>query len=101
MIFTSPHAKLSIVITPSRHTHDQFGGRVFVAGKKVKFHDGRYKTEDKEIIDFLLKHKDLGYRFHAEGVKTDKSKVVAAKKEEEALAVKTKADKTDKKVSKK
>lgn len=101
MIFTSPHAKLSIVITPARHTFDSVGGRMFVAGKKVKFADGRFRTEDKEVIEFLLNHKDLGIRFHAEGVKTEKSKVIEAKKKEEALAEETKAEKTDKKVSKK
>lgn len=101
MIFTSPHAKLSIVVTPSRHAFDQSGKRMFLAGKRAKFNDGRFKTEDKEIIEFLLQHQDLGYRFHAENVKHDVSKVEVAKKKEETLSSETKANKTDKKISKK
>ena len=100
MIFTSPYSKLAIVVKPSMHSHDASGKRFFQAGKKAQFVDGRFRTEDKEIIEHLLAHKDLGVMFHAESVKADKQKVESAKKKDESLAKATKAESTNKKAPK-
>lgn len=64
MLFLSPqYASYKIWITPPYHKLGNQGMREFVAGTCVKFENGRYSTEDKDIIKALKESRFCGVDF--------------------------------------
>lgn len=100
--FTSPSMSLSIVVTPSRYRYANNGDRYFAEGKHAKFVNGKFDTEDEEIVAFLMKHPDYGVLFNCvnPGVTVSKEEVREKKEakhdEERELAKKTDAKETNK-----
>lgn len=100
--FTSKSAGLNIVVKPSRYAYNADGSRYFVPGKRAEFHHGIFTTDDQEIIDFLQAHRDYGVLFVSENKPVPQAEMKAKEerkhKEERALAKKTEAKSTNKKL---
>lgn len=97
MIFTSKYRKLSMVLKPARYVVDNTGQRSYVAGIRADFFDGRFATQDQEVIEMMMNHPRLGIDYHAETKPVDKAVVEAEKQKEAELAAQTSAEKTNKK----
>lgn len=66
MIFVSKYKKYKIAIKASRFAHDAYGNKIFMPGLEAKFIEGRFETQDKELIDALLASPLIGIDFWAE-----------------------------------
>lgn len=100
--FTSTSMGLVIVVKPSRYHYASDGQRYFVEGKHARFVNGKFDTDDQEIIDFLMNHRDYGILFNCvnPGVTVDVEEVAEKKQrrhaQERSLARKTEAKATNK-----
>lgn len=63
MKFISKAHGLNIVIKPAHHIFNNFGQKQYVAGKSAKFVQGKFETQDQEIIDGLMKSASYGVEF--------------------------------------
>jgi len=82
MIFMSKYLGLKMVIVPARYLHDASGQRRYQAGKTASFSEGRFETEDQEVIDAIKADKRYGIDFWA--IDTDGSVVKADQQKLEA-----------------
>ncbi len=60
MVFRSPYANLVLVIQTAS------AGPPARPGKRIRFHDGLYKTDAKDEITFIRKHPGFGAYIFAE-----------------------------------
>jgi hypothetical protein len=60
MKFISPYKKYKLWIDPAHYTTDGMGRRTYHTGVVAKFENGAYETEDKTIIDAMLKEAMCG-----------------------------------------
>jgi hypothetical protein len=63
MKFISKSQGLNVIIKPAFHTFNNFGQKQYVAGKSAHFVQGKFETQDQEIIDGLLKSASYGVEF--------------------------------------
>lgn len=63
MKFISKSQGLNVVIKPAHHIFTNFGQKQYVAGKSAHFVQGKFETQDQELIDGLLKSASYGVEF--------------------------------------
>lgn len=63
MKFVSKRKRFRLVVKPASHVIDAYGQRVSIPGLTIEFSNGRYETEDPEIISLMLKSPFLGSQF--------------------------------------
>jgi len=52
-VYVSQKKGLELVITPARLGKDKFGNPIKIGGKRIKFINGKYRTDDKKEIEYL------------------------------------------------
>jgi len=64
--FITKSRRLELVIDPSYYEIKE-GKRTLHAGKRIIFEDGKFETNNKEEVDYLLKHDGLNDKFYLKG----------------------------------
>lgn len=63
MLFVSKRKRFRLVLKPTTHVLDAYGQRVAIPGLTVEFINGRYETEDPEIIKLMLNNPFLNNQY--------------------------------------
>jgi len=88
--FFSKKTGLKIVIKPEKRWRDSNGNPKKEKGIYVKFENGRFRTDDKNIIEFI--REEHGKRFPGEITEVDETKIIREKEIRERVIAEMKKE---------